>query len=146
MHTQTDLEHLSTYYSGSETRSRAFITSSSRDSGMKPLSEKNKGGGGKRVVHLDVPWPYWKCTNSRWQVHTSGNIAKSTHTKPTACPFYLTYIPQLWWLFYLQKKALNAHMCVGQEENACVQTFAISPLKRWYGNLCVLCLDTYKRK
>lgn len=29
-----------TYYSGSETRSRAFITSSSRVSGIKPLSEE----------------------------------------------------------------------------------------------------------
>lgn len=45
-----NLEHASTYYSGSETRSRAFITSSSRDSGMKPLSEKNKGMGRKKEM------------------------------------------------------------------------------------------------
>lgn len=62
-------------------------------------------------------WMHWLTLlemlhiNSCWKVHTSGNIAKPHTPSPTACPFYLTYIPRLWWLLYLRKEALNAHMC-----------------------------------
>lgn len=49
-----------TYYSGSETRSRAFITSSSRDSGIKPLSAV-----GEKMRDIERDW----CTSWCWTEH-----------------------------------------------------------------------------